>query len=43
MLVLSHFIEAARTSLLNNDSLYNLLKTELQVLKEYLDDILTKK
>jgi uncharacterized membrane protein len=25
------------------DSLYNLLKTELQVLKEYLDNILTKK
>jgi len=25
------------------NSLYNLLKTELQVLKEYLDNILTKK
>jgi len=37
-----HVIETERHELLYN-SLYNLSETELQVLKEYLDNILTKK
>jgi len=37
-----HIIEIKRHELLY-DSLYNLLKTELQVLKEYLDNILVKR
>ncbi len=37
-----HVIETEKHELLY-DSLYNLLKTELQVLKEYLDNILAKR
>jgi len=37
-----HVIETKRHESLYN-SLYNLSKTELQVLREYLDDVLTKK
>ncbi len=37
-----HVIKTERHKLLY-DSLYNLLKTELQVLREYLDNILMKK